>query len=247
MTPDEIEKAQLALDRKQLELDKAAAERDRTFLNRNTGILISAAVSFAAVIVSIAQVWITTISKDKELQITTLQHKADIDSQERQKDRELAASDAQRKRELDLSAARFITDNRKAIFEGSADEKELFARLIPTLFPPEISAPLLTRIESVTPGPERKIWQDARARPVKGTSFSPDGRLLATTGPDNAIRIWDAATGNEVASLRGTNQIVPNVAFSPDGRELVSSSADGSVKRWDVQTGKLLQSTPASH
>ena len=69
-----------------------------------------------AVIVSVGQVWVTTISKDKELQISTLQHKADIESQERQKERELASSDSQRKRELDLNAARFLTENRKQIF-----------------------------------------------------------------------------------------------------------------------------------
>jgi WD40 repeat protein len=242
MTPEEIEKAQLALERKQLELDKAAAERDRNFFNRNTGVLISAAVSFVAVIVSISQVWVTTISKDKELEITILQHKADIESQQHQKDRELAISEAQRKRELDLSAARFITENRKAIFQGSAEEKELFARLIPTLFPPDVSAPLLRRLENATPGPGRKIWEDARKNSITGVSFSPDGRLLATIGADNIIRILDAASGNEVRSLSTGSQIVSSVVFSPDGRELVVTMLDGSLKRWDLFTGKLLQS-----
>lgn len=239
-----LERKQLELERKQLELDKAATERDRdrNFFNRNTGVLISAAVSFAAVIVSISQVWVTTISKNKELEITTLQHKADIESQQHQKDRELAISEAQRKRELDLAAARFITDNRKAIFQGSAEEKELFARLIPTLFPPEVSAPLLQRLEKATPGPGAKIWKDARLNSITGVSFSPDGRLLATIGSDNTIRIWDEVSGNEIMRLNSGSQITSSVAFSPDGREVVVTALDGSLKRWDLRTGRLLQS-----
>jgi WD40 repeat protein len=243
MTPEEIEKAELALERKQLELDKAIAERDRSFFNRNTGVIISAAVSFAAVVVSLGQVWVTTISKNKELEITTIQHKEDIESQERQKDRELAVSEAQRKRELDLSAARFITDNRKAIFQGSAEEKELFARLIPTLFPPEVAAPLLRRLANATPGAERKIWQNA---PTGGAVYSPDSRLFATIGSDNAIRIWEVASGREVMSLRGGSDIVKSVEFSPDGRELLATMLDSSLKRWDLATGRLLQSVERS-
>jgi len=241
MTPEEIEKAQLALERKQLEVDKAVAERDRNFFNRNTGVLISAAVSFAAVVVSLGQVWVTTISKNNELEITTLQRKAEIESQERQKDRELAASEAQRKRELDLSAARFITENRKAIFGGSAEDKEIFARLIPTLFPPEVAAPLLQRLENATTGPGRKIWEDARKTAPNGAdSYSPDARFLATVGPD-AIRIWDVASGRELRSLNTGSQIVSSVAFSHDGREIVAKAVDGSEDTWDLSTGRLLQ------
>ena len=33
---------------------------------------------------------------------------------------------------------------------------------------------------------------------VSAVSFSPDGRTLATTGPEPMIRLWDVATGSEV-------------------------------------------------
>lgn len=241
MTPEEIDQAQLALERKQIEIDKAAAERDRRFLNRNSAVLISAAVSFAAVIVSIAQVWVTTISKNKEIEITTLQHKADIESQERQKDRELALSDAQRKRELDLSAARFITENRKAIFEGTPEDRELFAKLIPTLFPAEVSAPLLLRIEKATPGPESKIWQSAQRQGINGAVYGPDGRFFVTTA-EGSVKMWDAQTSRIIREFL-TDGIVTSVHFSPDGRQLLVTTLSGSVQRWNIATGQLLQRT----
>jgi WD40 repeat protein len=241
MNPEDIEKAQLGLERKQIEIDKATVERDRSFLNRNSGVLISALVSFAAVIVSIAQVWVTTISKNKEIQITMLQHRADMESQERQKDRELALSDTQRTRELDLSAVRFITENRKAIFEGTPEDRELFAKLIPILFPAEISAPLMLRIEKATPGPEGKIWQSAQRQGINGAVYSPDGRFFVTTA-EGSVKLWDTQSGRILRIFQAAG-IATSMNFSPDGKQLLVTMLNGSVQRWDIVTGQLLQRT----
>ena len=40
---------------------------------------------------------------------------------------------------------------------------------------------------------------------IPGLAFSPDGRLLALTGKDQAVRRWDLATGRVVRKLRGFN------------------------------------------
>lgn len=237
MTPQEIEKARIELDRKQLEIDKAAAELSKGFLNRNTGVLVSAAVSFAAVVVSLAQVWVTNISRNKELELSTLQRKAEVEAQERQKDREFAANDAQRKRELDINAARFITDNRKAIFEGSSEDKELFAKVIPALFPPEVAAPLLGRLKNSTIGPERKIWQEAQEQSLSGATYSPDKHLFATSS-GNEVRIWSAQDNAVVRTIQARG-IVQSVAFDPKGRELSVKTLDGCIEDWDTATGRM--------
>ncbi len=55
--------------------------------------------------------------------------------------------------------------------------------------------------------------------------FSPDGRLLLTTGfgiKDN-VQTWDVRTGAHVDSLVGQFGSVPAGAFSPDGRWLVTA------------------------
>src|SRR2546430_2949312 len=116
MTPDELENARLAIERERLELDKAKAELDRGFLRRHSSVLIPAAVSLAAVIVSLGQVWVTKITKDKELEITTVHRRLELEVQDKQKERDRLTTDAQKKRELDLSVARFVTENRQAIF-----------------------------------------------------------------------------------------------------------------------------------
>ncbi len=95
---------------------------------------------------------------------------------------------------------------------------------------------------------------DARPYWVNCVAFSPDGRTLATAensgeavaavGPEprpGQVRLWDAASGNERATLRGPRAVVLSLAFSPDGRALVSGgglwSQFGEVIVWDVATG----------
>ncbi|HND52798.1 MAG TPA: hypothetical protein PLV92_10395, partial [Pirellulaceae bacterium] len=61
---------------------------------------------------------------------------------------------------------------------------------------------------------------------VYAVAFSPDGRKLASASLDNSLKIWDAATGAELARLKGHGDGVCGVAFLPDGKSLRSASLD---------------------
>ncbi|MBT6154080.1 MAG: protein kinase [Planctomycetaceae bacterium] len=69
---------------------------------------------------------------------------------------------------------------------------------------------------------------------VSSITFSPNGKLLATTSDDRTIKLWDLSTGREVETLAAHTAAVNCAAFSPDGKLLASGSADRRIILWDV-------------
>ena len=65
-------------------------------------------------------------------------------------------------------------------------------------------------------------------------AYSPDGTLLATCA-EKTIRLWDVATGRQVATLTGPTTLAAlSIRFSPDGKTLASGGCDNRVRLWDV-------------
>ncbi len=76
---------------------------------------------------------------------------------------------------------------------------------------------------------------------VNAIAYSPDGKLLASAGADNLVRIWDLANGHEVRTLAGHDAEVNAVVFSPDGKTLASGGAEPKIRLWNVADGKELR------
>jgi WD40 repeat protein len=79
-------------------------------------------------------------------------------------------------------------------------------------------------------------------------TFSPDGRLVAMSGRNKSITVWDAETGALKATLlsgQNNKEGVNGFAFSPDGRTAATRDYfDKSVRLWDVETWKVKASLP---
>jgi WD40 repeat protein len=76
----------------------------------------------------------------------------------------------------------------------------------------------------------------ADAAQVWGVAVSPDGRLIATSAHDGAVRLRDATTFAEIRTLRASGPLAWAVAFDPAGRR-VAACCGNDVVIWDVGGG----------
>ena len=54
---------------------------------------------------------------------------------------------------------------------------------------------------------------------------SPDGTCIASASGDDTLKLWDAATGRELRTLKGHVEGVSSVAFNKGGTRLASGTA----------------------
>ncbi|HKJ56889.1 MAG TPA: BTAD domain-containing putative transcriptional regulator [Nitriliruptoraceae bacterium] len=72
---------------------------------------------------------------------------------------------------------------------------------------------------------------------INDVVFSPDGALVATAGDDGAAKVWDVASGEEVAVFDHDGAVV-GLSFNADGRLLAGSWRDeGTVRVLDLDSG----------
>jgi WD40 repeat protein len=73
---------------------------------------------------------------------------------------------------------------------------------------------------------------------ITDVAFSPDGKLLAASGNQSRINIWDFTNRTVRYYFEGHLGWVNALAFSPDGNGLISAGSDGTIRVWDIPSQK---------
>ena len=92
---------------------------------------------------------------------------------------------------------------------------------------------------------ERKLPSEHVDR-ILDVAFSPDNTLLATTGADGRILIWDLTSGNvavrgSVSGSESNKSVGNSIQFSPDGKAVVVAAEDDLVRIYESKTLQLLK------
>ena len=80
------------------------------------------------------------------------------------------------------------------------------------------------------------------AKSVLFATFSPDGKIVATSSADGTVRLWDVKTGKQKNVIAKSSTYISSCRFSIDGKKLVTSSLDGDVVKVMNLNGDVLLS-----
>jgi WD40 repeat protein len=90
----------------------------------------------------------------------------------------------------------------------------------------------------------RMVKEIAQGTEVMSLAFSPDGTLLVS-GVGRApfdCHVWDVASGTEIATYGGHDNIVLATAIAPDGVTAATAGGDNNeIHLWNLRDGKQLQ------
>jgi WD40 repeat protein len=166
-------------------------------------------------------------------------------------DRLLAVGTNEGVRAVELASGRVVwsTQNGRSFLPPARDDRLfLFGPYSQGRFSPDgkvvavnaSDAPKTLRLLDARTGEERRRV-DLGDRLVR-LVFSPDGRQVAATERDNAVRVYETATGRRLHSwtVKLTNpyeNYTSVLAFSPDGATLAAGATDHLVHLWDLRTG----------
>jgi WD40 repeat protein len=111
-----------------------------------------------------------------------------------------------------------------------------------------------------------QTFPSAHVEKITSASFSPDGRLLVTTGGawmndapffkhKGEVCLWDIANQKLLAKFHAHYGSVTSAIFSPDGKSIATTGRDGKLLLWDVAellkyglgTEAAANSEPISH
>ncbi|HEY7309019.1 MAG TPA: protein kinase [Gemmataceae bacterium] len=98
-------------------------------------------------------------------------------------------------------------------------------------------------------GPAVRLWDAATGEPIslltehtielRDATWSPNGRWLASTGLDAAVKLWNCSIGRWVRTLPlARDSGVWHHAWSADSALLATAGTDGAVLVWEAATGR---------
>ena len=73
-------------------------------------------------------------------------------------------------------------------------------------------------------------------------SWQADGSTLVSAGADNAIKVWNVETGEQIRTIAGYTKQVTSIRFAGIGGIVISSGGDKTVRQFTASNGGAVRS-----
>jgi hypothetical protein len=170
----DIERERLTLEKTQFEAQKTEQERNERFFRKHAGETLAGAITLAGILVSVANIWVAYIQKDKEIELQRAQKDKEIEFQRAQKDRELeladkaqvdgaerATRDYEYKWKLDM--LQFVDKHGEQIFSTEQKDVERMRSIMLVSFPAEHVSSLFDSLgRTARTDAQKKAWQEGQ-------------------------------------------------------------------------------------
>jgi len=78
------------------------------------------------------------------------------------------------------------------------------------------------------------LKQQGHTNGMTSVAYSPDGSLIATSGEDAKVKLWNTSSGFCFVTFAEHEATVTGICFTPNGKVVLSSSLDGTVRAFDM-------------
>lgn len=165
---------------------------------QNFGVIFTAAVSLAAVVVSIAQVWVAFITKSREIELERLRHQRE--EQNRAKEQE---------RDWNFRAVEFVAEHQDLLFGEDAARRDRIAKVMLITFPPAVTQALFRRIEATSEPENAAEWEVQTAAASRLLLLRIDG-MYVSQEEENAYKILRFFEDGTVVSASVVSSSTPD-------------------------------------
>jgi WD40 repeat protein/tetratricopeptide (TPR) repeat protein len=83
-----------------------------------------------------------------------------------------------------------------------------------------------------------QVW--SHDKKVIAVQLSADGKRVMALCGDQALRVWETASGKPIGESLAHEESVTHAVLSPDGKRALTADADNKLHLWDVDAGKEL-------
>jgi len=92
-----------------------------------------------------------------------------------------------------------------------------------------------------------QIWSQPQAHAgwIRALAVSHDGKVVATGGNGDTVKLWSTTDGKEQHALAHPHRVY-SLCFHSDGKSLVSGDLEGTLRHWDLATATVTRELQAT-